>query len=643
MPNKEIKISASIDASAFDKQIESIQQKLNKINTPFEEQKTYQGAQQKAKQQGLEFNKQAESQFRHTTNQTRQELEKFIKSSQDQYQKLNAIIENRRNKLKELNRIELESIENDKNKEKIQRRILDLNKQVHSLQGKRHAVGQGMDVALDRRSDMLDMAQQGGRPQNRPQGWDRLSQAYGHGGVGGFGRAGWRMMKQNPLQAMQMGGNALGAIGTGMTLADPIIRDSLIRRKQAVWQAQGGAAQGASNLAGSVYGNNLQQDMFFNPQRMEALTEAQKQLQGTRTMDKVRLGAGGMGIAAGAATAATGALSSLTGVGAIPGIPTMLGGLSAMGMGAYGMLGNERMRSMAFGDKERYESLMSEEMVSNYRSNEEAIKNKSPLEKMAMDRYMRRNQSDLMFQRQLGFNDNEFNLGDNSFLNQVSDQGFTEQMGMSTAQQMLSASGSTRTGRNVLPALRMQREMDLTNAPQTMGQLGSVMGVKESDQAMVKVLTESVRLGLDSSDFAEEQRNFSQQMTDIVVSSQAGSAEAAQGVISQAGGYFSDLTPFGISQGKSMYELSQQMGSTLQGPRAAIQAAHLETSEYTKDLSSAQKNILMSTKGKFLNKDNKEVKSMALERWEKEGKEGDFDDYLDSFISNNFRTIFSLL
>ena len=98
---------------------------------------------------------------------------------------------------------------------------------------------------------------------------------------------------------------------------------------------------------------------------------------------------------------------------------------------------------------------------------------------------------------------------------------------MTMAAQMQGAGGSTRGMRGLSTlGLQASRQFDLTNAGNVLGRISGGAGdAKSSEQVFRKLMEESIKAGLDKSEFAEEQRKFADVTSEIL--SQSGVRTAA--------------------------------------------------------------------------------------------------------------------
>jgi hypothetical protein len=572
--NKEIKISATMDLKEFDRQVQSIERNLQKINKPMETVDKYRDGQRKMEQEGQKFDRQAEQKYRQQTVATRRELDEFIRKSSSSVQELDRVIEKQTSKMEELRRKKQEINKEDERSLQINKEIADLQQKMVQSETSRSAQYAGIAKARG----MMG----GEQPSAGPSLMERLG-----------------------------GGMTKGLAGLGALMAgvERFARPNIIDRNQTLWNAQGSAAMGASDQAQDIYGGNLQKSMFFGQERSQAITEAMKQMKATEALDTAKGAGYSAMIGGGLGTAAAGGVVSPMGV----------AGLGIAGYGAYNKFMNPRQYSMSF-DKERYQATLGQEFAENYQQNYQGLQQRDPLGRLAIDRYMGTSEGNLAAQRRLGLGDKGFYFGEGSLLGGANAAGFREQDILGASQGILGAGGSTKAARSMgVSALRLGRDMDLTNASSMLGGLGGAMGAGEGEQSLVRILSEATRLGLDSSEMSEEQRNFAQAVTNIAIGAQAGSSGAVGDLASMAGNYFDPNSMHGINAGAGLFQLQQQLGSQTSGVRGAIQASAIEGSSFMKHMDDPMRALFAKMTPGSISADNDTVKTMAEDVFGKTG------------------------
>ena len=624
MANKEIKISAALDTSVFDTQVERIKQRLEKIRGPAENQsQVYNENMQRLRKEGFGFDQNAERLFRQASTQSRLEVDNFIKQTQASQDKIIGILDRRKAKLQELQKIELDSLNNEKEKEQVVKRIERVQSQIGRLNQTNSAMTKGMTDSLNARQDLLSGESDEFSYTSRatPEGgFARMLDAYGRKGMKGALARGRSMMMDDKLGAAGLG---LAAVGTAVDYGVPLYKDAVTRRQQAVWQSQGSATQGFSDQANALYGNNMMGQNFFGSQRNDAIQEAIKQYESKRNLDTASLVGKGAQVGGGLITAGKGIGTVAGGLAASviggAGVPAIVGGaaMTVAGMGtaahgAYTAMTDERLRSKMF-DKNRYEAITAEDLANDYQANFQAQKQKDPLGNLALERYQSKSGQYLNMQRALGLDDQFMKRGGQLDTNNA--LGYTEAESLQAMSSVLSSGGSTRSARDVTGSLRLQRGADLTNASQIQGKLSGVLGdAAATEQAQVKILMEGVKLGLDRSEYAEEQRQFNQSIAEIVVNSGAGTAGSAASVAERASAFYNEDTIHGMNSAKSLYDLDQELTRSTSGARGAIQAAAIDKSDIFGGLNFKDKSYFANRKSEELSEDDAFIKKIAEEQ-----------------------------
>jgi hypothetical protein len=315
--------------------------------------------------------------------------------------------------------------------------------------------------------------------------------------------------------------------------------------------ATGSAVQGvAGRDVNNIYGRRTAFEMPFMNERRRA---AQQAMEASKTGRQSDLGdiyasmlmRGGAGMAAGAATgggigAGIGALAG--GIGAVPGgaIGAGIGGSIGGGLGGMsaimGAMGDPRKRALLMSEmpliggrfKDQYQGMVADQFSKDYNTSYEAQKKQNPFKTATIGEYEQNYMRDLGAQRSMGLSD-EGLTGKGGFMRSNIDAGFTPEMGLQMAGNIQQAGGSTRMARDSAFGNQLSRGANLTNAGQVLGSLSSGMGDSgSSKQATIKILAEGMRLGLDDSKFAEENRRFTQAAADII--SKSGATSAADAV-----------------------------------------------------------------------------------------------------------------
>jgi hypothetical protein len=152
----------------------------------------------------------------------------------------------------------------------------------------------------------------------------------------------------------------------------------------------------------------------------------------------------------------------------------------------------------------------------------------------------------------------------------------------------MGAGGSTRASTGLAGfALKAGRNLDMTNAGGLIGTLSKGLGSADvTKEAFVKLLAEGTRVGLDGSEYREENRKFTEAAAQAVSQSGTSSAAGVEQIMSRFGSFFgADKTSAGIEAGKSAYDRYQQMSGETTGARGSMSAAGILTNKHTRAMS----------------------------------------------------------
>jgi hypothetical protein len=121
----------------------------------------------------------------------------------------------------------------------------------------------------------------------------------------------------------------------------------------------------------------------------------------------------------------------------------------------------------------------------------------------------------------------------------------------------------------------MGRQFDLTNAGQAIGNLGGQLGSAEmSKEALIKIQAEGTRIGVNQSDFRDENRKFVEMASNIIGQSNATSGAGVDQILSTFSKFMSGTnTMTGMEAGKTAYEAFQRQSNIQTGPSAVLRSA----------------------------------------------------------------------
>lgn len=593
---KEFVFSMKLDAADFDRSIAEIQQKLKNIYAPSDIVQRQQQTAQRLASGGMGgiMSQPTQQAYQQATQQAKRDMDQLIAEQARGQEKLGKIIAQRSELLKKLQSQQKEMTKDSQEE-------LSIKEKIARVEGNNYRLRETYrqrDAALNQAMDAKESMEPGGKSMSR-----RLGRGASIlGGVGVAMRVGADAYEQ--LGRSQF--RALSNTGTAM--------EGVIGRQMQDMQ--------------TPYGQSWMQE------RMRSLTSANDMDRITRRTDLMRIGSG-------TAMMGAGGMSALAG----GPIGWGIGGISA-GAGAATLFGNERMRALsssgilsgagegvnnsrfgqmtggAFGagnwlkgqgdqQMKEYNSLLAKEFAKNFQTALQAEQETNPLKKLAAQTYSENYMNYLQTQRSLGLNYNTFHAA-GGFREKTLNAGFTDQLAGGMSQEILGAGGSTRMGRESTFGLQLQRNMGMTNAGQLLGTLsGGIGNAEATKQATIKILAEGMKLGLDDSKFAEENRKFSMAVAEIIARSGA-TTGADFGRLSEGFGRFNaENTTRGLEAAQGAYQEFQQLSSTTTGPRGMQQAAGLLGDPELKKLSVKEKQALMKIPDEELNSDNMLLQSLA--------------------------------
>lgn len=331
------------------------------------------------------------------------------------------------------------------------------------------------------------------------------------------------------------------------------------------------SAQGSANT--SLVGNQLKEMLdpyhqAFMPERAKAMDMAKKAWKAQRGEDAATNAAGGIAAAIGMMGVGMAAMG--TGIGFIPGAAMTAGGIATM-------LSSPKQRAMFTGNQEAYEKLSAKDLADMTNESIKAQEEANPLKKIAAEYNAQNYQRNLGMQRGLGLSDREF-MGKSGFLQGNMAYGgnmqFTEEQVTQMQQSLMSAGGSARIGRQAGFGLELQKNLNLTNAPQLLAGVSKTMGgAQETKDASVRIITEAFRQGLNDSDLVDLLRTFTQTTGEIVARSGARSQEDVSRISAQFGKGAVEQTGVGMEAAKTAYDAYQRVSGQTGGPLSVMQRA----------------------------------------------------------------------
>ena len=369
----------------------------------------------------------------------------------------------------------------------------------------------------------------------------------------------------------EMGGSIIKGVGSTAAVAAALASFAALLGNFSA-RLEGARGSAIQNTAGQdlrdIYNGRAPFEAAWSKERGQASGIAKKQNFWNRIQDRT-LGLGSIASILG---------GTAVGAASIFGEPFTLGG-STLGLPyAAGMIGtgiagltNDRNRKGILGGAD-YEQLMAAKKAENFRTNYEALKEQDPGKKLVMEQFEQNMMRDAGIQRTLGLSGAGYR-GAGGFLQRGVQAGFgTDQM-IDMAQQILGSGGSARTGGQAQLGLQMER-MGLTNAPQILGQLGgSMQSTGASKNATISIISEAFKIGLDNTEFAEENRKFSEAAATVLGKSGATTGSDQDRIVSALSMFMGERTNAGVSAAQGAYERYQERGSALGGRRGYMRLA----------------------------------------------------------------------
>jgi len=379
-------------------------------------------------------------------------------------------------------------------------------------------------------------------------------------GIGGVGRV------LNPLNALGLAASGVGAAGLGMQTYGNF---QYFRAGLPAAQAGRGIdiTRGTNQLAERAIKGQSFDDIIFAPERARALDKTFDFFQEADSARQTRARGKFLGIAGSALTGMV--LGGVKGsVGGLPG--ALVGGAIGLGTGM-GLFGDEESYYGLTGNTQALQQMSAEDAIKKYETFKMSERLRDPRGYL-QKKFLGENREGLLgIQRSTGFTDREM-FGPGGFSTAYGNE-FLFSQRANMQQQIVGAGGSGQagTGETMALALRAQRMMGLTNSGQAMGRLSSYLTQEESKEAFVKILAQGVTIGLDDSEFREEQKDYFNQVTSIAQSIGGGEESVAAFMTAALEG---DISRRGVSQaaegfGNIMSKMSER-GGVIAASRAAM-------------------------------------------------------------------------
>ncbi len=617
---KELEISAKFDTSDFDKAVERMQKRLKEIYAPADMIRAQTATNQRMQQAGLggagPYSAGSSSGYRAATQASQREVEQAIQKQVAAQERMAKVIMQREELMKRMESRQSKMIEGSKEELRIREQINRMEE--NQLRLKETYKQRDMTI-----NQMIDQRERTKKNQGfTPEGFDLMRRFAQQGMYGASARQMGRMMGANPMGTF---GGAMGGLGAaaGMAGGAADLYGRIASFPMRLEEARGNAiGQTTGRDLASVYGGRSPFEAAYLPERKAAAGTAADQAARNRIVDRTKGIASVGGMVAGAGLVAGGLAvggASLLGApftagGSALGLPVagsmIAGGAAMFGGGAYGM-SNDRNRKGILGGKE-YEQLIASQQAKDFRETLENLKQQDPKKKLVLERYEQDRMRDVGTQRGLGLNDFEM-YGGGGFQARAHRAGFMSEQAAGMASNIIGAGGSARMGRQAEFGLGMERA-GLTNAGGILGSLsGSIQSPEATKRATIGIMAEAFQVGLDNTDFAEENRRFTQAAAQVIGRSGA-SSEADQDKIARTLGQFlGERTNKGVESAQGAYERYQQRGSQLGGRRGAQRLSAGMQDSVLKKFSTQDLTELLGARPDQLRSDSAFLQSYAVE------------------------------
>lgn len=593
---KDIEFRAKFDTADFDKSVESMQKKLKDLYAPADMIRAQTMTNQRMQSGGMGgiMSQPGGDAYSKATQQSRRELDQLIAEQARGQEKLGKMLSQRNDKLKEMKNLQSDMVKGS-------REELEIKEKIGRMEENNLRMRESYKQRDSQLNQMLDQKEKAS-----PQGIDRLMNAYKNGGIGGAGRAGMRMISQSPGGMLGFAGGAMGAIGGAMQAGGALYRD-YTRIPIDTALSTGSAVSGTvgKDLQNVYAGRTAFESGMFGTERQRAMGKAMEGYKGGRVADV--LGAGGM--AAGAVGA---------GIGAFAGGPIgsgIVGGIAAGGVGLYNMATNTRSRDAVLGmfsDKYqgRYQAGRAEDFAKDFRSTEEAERDKNPVKKLAAQEFEKNMMRNLSAQRSMGMTNSQF-TGDGGYLNKITNAGFTHEMGLGMSNQIMGAGGSARMAKDSGFGLQMER-MGMTNAGGILGSLsGSIQAPEANKRATIAIMSEAFKIGLDNAEFSEETRRFTQAAADVIAKTGASGQGDQERISNMMGQFLGERTNQGVKSAGNAYEAFQGRSSELGGRRGTMRMSEAMADPLLSKLGQQDLTALMEMRPDEMNDTNPKMAYFA--------------------------------
>ncbi len=550
--DREIKIRAVLSSAEFDKGVDELKRKLQKLNNDTKQMSSTTGALKNDTMLG----KYAASAFGDFSKESQKQLEQMyqVQRREAADQKITL-----KGKQEELSKIATaDAVLTKQQKERV-----DLLKTE-------------IDLLKSRHRETLNQAAQ-------------VKQVMGESGGGGTGGGngptsaeGSASPAENPLKKFLNRSMISSLVGGAINAAVTSYGD-VISRDRKILGMQGATTQAGAEGYRNLIGGRATENTFFSQQRSTAASMALQERNaqgGLFGKDSVGImGRMGIGAAMGAA-----------GGSIIPGVGTLAGAAVGAIGGFRSAMSSERNRALLF-DKVKYNNMLNVESMQNYEGNLASLKAKDPVRTMAYD-FATKNADHMgAMQKALGLQTDEAyygnNAGNKGLLRSQMDSGNqyggvmfnanTIEQNMMGIQQ----AGGTTVGGAKLSGFSagLQRQMNLSNSNQILGRLsGAGLNETQTEDATKRILAEAVRLGVDTSSMPKEMERMTAVAAEMATAGGGFSGGAVETLMAGMTGF--DQTSINASANAA--DRVQQAGKAAGGYEGQMGLGYLMSGKATK-------------------------------------------------------------
>ena len=577
--DKKITISANLDTKQFDQSIKDLQNKLAQIQQNNFKTPDLAKTQQNLSKQGLPLlSPQSEENSKRNLLTLTKELDNFLKSQVSSENKIAQAIDNRIKKLEQLKKLNQDDLKTDQQRLKLKEDIVkneeSLNRLASISTAKKTAITEALTVK-EKLTPKFD------KVMPEPVRKDAI---------------------QDKLQAMATPAAIAKIAAMALDTAEYVASSN--RR---IASATGAAIQAQSQVAESAFQGTLGKQMYFRQERTQAATRTAKEEKTDRAIDSIRaIGAIAVPLVAGAL--------ALTGVGA----PLAMAGLAGVAMMTGGNVAKQKLTGTYESEREKVQAERTEQYT------QDLIKAQF-LRRKGIETFENNAEDNLAIQRQLGMGTAQFygrgqygqggKLQGQDLLGRGRQAGFTRDLTLNATQQIMQAGGTSQgAAENATVSNTLQRQFNLTNASQILGKLtGGGIGASEGKDATLRILTEGVRVGFDTSKTPELLRSFSSSVAEIANQIGVTSQVGVSNIAAQMASFQTDKTTRGVEAAQSAYQTWQKTSADTTGAVGAIKFNKIRQ-QYGNDLSFAEQQSLAELSDSDLERKGPTIQKLAQKR-----------------------------